>query len=87
MTWCLKIGPGPGTLTELLVHSAKDVVAVEFDAALAENLHSVVVANNLEVLHQDILAFDEKQMPSGYKVVANNPIPHNSQDFEQIRHF
>jgi 16S rRNA (adenine1518-N6/adenine1519-N6)-dimethyltransferase len=69
----LEIGPGPGTLTEELVHSAKQVVAVEFDEALARELPLRVQADNLTVVRQDILRFDLTSLPSGYKVVANIP--------------
>jgi 16S rRNA (adenine1518-N6/adenine1519-N6)-dimethyltransferase len=69
----LEIGPGPGTLTEKLVHTAKQVVAVEFDEALARDLPKRVHADNLQVVQQDILRFDLTTLPAGYKVVANIP--------------
>jgi 16S rRNA (adenine1518-N6/adenine1519-N6)-dimethyltransferase len=69
----LEIGPGPGTLTEELVHAAAQVVAVEFDEALARDLPKRVRADNLKVVSQDILSFDLTSLPAGYKVVANIP--------------
>lgn len=69
----LEIGPGPGTLTELLVQSAKQVVAVEFDENLARELPLRVPAGNLTVVNQDILQFDLTSLPPNYKVVANIP--------------
>ncbi len=69
----LEIGPGLGTLTELLVTHAKQVVAVEFDARLAQELPGRVPAENLQVVTQDILSFDLTALSSGYKVVANIP--------------
>jgi 16S rRNA (adenine1518-N6/adenine1519-N6)-dimethyltransferase len=69
----LEIGPGLGTLTELLVKRAGQVVAVEFDAKLADELAARVPADNLEVLQDDILGFDFTQLQPGYKVVANIP--------------
>lgn len=69
----LEIGPGLGTLTAKLTRSAKRVVAVEFDAALARDLPGRVPAANLEVVQQDILKFDLTTLPSGYKVAANIP--------------
>lgn len=68
----LEIGPGPGTLTELLTQRAKHVIAVEFDEVLAENLHRIVPAINLEVHHADILNFDFSDLHD-FKVVANIP--------------
>ncbi|HET7320401.1 MAG TPA: 16S rRNA (adenine(1518)-N(6)/adenine(1519)-N(6))-dimethyltransferase RsmA [Candidatus Saccharimonadales bacterium] len=69
----LEIGPGLGTLTDLLVKRAGQVVAVEFDAKLADELPGRVPADNLQVLQQDILGLDFTQLPPGYKVVANIP--------------
>ena len=69
----LEIGPGLGTLTELLVQRASHVVAVEFDRHLAAELPARVPAANLEVINHDILRFDFGELPAGYKVVANIP--------------
>jgi 16S rRNA (adenine1518-N6/adenine1519-N6)-dimethyltransferase len=69
----LEVGPGPGTLTTKLVRRAKRVIAVEFDAALARELPQRVPADNLEVIHQDILKFNLSTLPPGYKVSANIP--------------
>ena len=69
----LEIGPGLGTLTELLVQTAASVVAVEFDAKLATELPGRVSSTKLEVVTSDILQFDFTTMPAGYKVVANIP--------------
>lgn len=69
----LEIGPGLGTLTELLVAQAAQVVAVEFDAHLARELPHRVPATNLRVVAEDILTFDLTSLPAGYKVVANIP--------------
>lgn len=69
----LEIGPGPGTLTRLLVSQAEKVVAVEFDETLAAGLKKRVPATNLEIVSQDILDFDLTSLPAHYKVVANIP--------------
>jgi 16S rRNA (adenine1518-N6/adenine1519-N6)-dimethyltransferase len=69
----LEIGPGPGTLTEELVHAAKHVTAVEFDEALADKLPARVRAGNLTVIQSDILSFDLTNLAPNYKVVANIP--------------
>jgi 16S rRNA (adenine1518-N6/adenine1519-N6)-dimethyltransferase len=69
----LEVGPGLGTLTELLVERADRVVAVEFDRKLAAELPKRVPDSNLEVVSQDILSFDLTSLPSGYKLVANIP--------------
>lgn len=69
----LEIGPGLGTLTQLLVKKARQVIAVEFDENLASELPDRVKADNLEVVSQDILSFDFTALPSDYKIVANIP--------------
>jgi 16S rRNA (adenine1518-N6/adenine1519-N6)-dimethyltransferase len=69
----LEIGPGPGTLTSVLVERAAHVIAVEFDVDLARDLPMRVPAGNLKVVHQDILSFDFTNLPPNYKVIANIP--------------
>ena len=69
----LEIGPGLGTLTELLIHEADKVIAVEFDEKLAKDLPARVPSDDLTVVRSDILSFDFTSLPPGYKVVANIP--------------
>lgn len=69
----LEIGPGLGTLTEVLVSKAKKVIAVEFDKILATRLPERVTAKNLEVVSANILEFDLTSLEPNYKVVANIP--------------
>jgi 16S rRNA (adenine1518-N6/adenine1519-N6)-dimethyltransferase len=69
----LEIGPGLGSLTAVLVKSARQVIAVEFDEKLAANLTKWVPADNLTVIQQDILKFDFGNLPADYKIVANIP--------------
>lgn len=69
----LEIGPGPGALTEVLVASADQVIAVEFDHDLAKALPGRVPADNLQVVESDIMRFDLTKLPKDYKVVANIP--------------
>jgi 16S rRNA (adenine1518-N6/adenine1519-N6)-dimethyltransferase len=69
----LEIGPGLGTLTALLTERAKEVIAVEFDHALAQALPGTVAADNLSTVHHDILTFDLTTVPKNYKIVANIP--------------
>jgi 16S rRNA (adenine1518-N6/adenine1519-N6)-dimethyltransferase len=69
----LEIGPGLGSLTELLAKQAKQVIAVEFDKKLAADLSHRVKADNLQIISQDILSFDFTSLPANYKIVANIP--------------
>lgn len=77
----LEVGPGLGTLTEVLLEKHAQVIAVEFDQILAENLvqnirertNGSVSTDDLTVVNEDILTFDLTQLPRGYKVAANIP--------------
>lgn len=74
----LEIGPGLGTLTQLLVRRAKMVYAVELDEALATQLRGIYALlpqyqDKIEIIQADILQFDLSQLPKGYKIVANIP--------------
>ena len=68
----LEIGPGLGVMTRPLAASVGRVVAVETDRVLAELLRRDAPAN-LEVVEQDILRYDVRGLPAGYKVIANLP--------------
>ena len=69
----LEIGPGLGTLTSELLRRAHKVIAVELDEDLARKLPGQFPGTSLEVVHQDILRFDLRQLPKKYVVVANVP--------------
>lgn len=69
----LEIGPGLGTLTSELLRRAARVVAVEIDEILAQKLPGQFPGKHLEVVNQDILSYDLRQLPSDYIVVANVP--------------
>jgi 16S rRNA (adenine1518-N6/adenine1519-N6)-dimethyltransferase len=69
----LEIGPGLGTLTAELADRSKRVIAVEFDTELAAGLNARVPAENVQIVHQDILKFDLTKLPRDYKVAANLP--------------
>lgn len=69
----LEIGPGLGSLTELLTARAGQVIAVELDKKLAATLPRKFPAGNLQVVSQDILQFDFTCLPANYKIVANIP--------------
>ncbi len=69
----LEIGPGVGFVTEQLVKYAKKVIAIELDEEAIKEL-SKLNANNLEIIHADILKTDLSSLCEGrLKVVANIP--------------
>lgn len=69
----LEVGPGTGTLTEVLLAHGAAVVAVERDEKLAANLAQAFSQDNFAVQPGDILQFDFGVLPPGYKLVANIP--------------
>jgi len=71
-TRVLEIGPGVGNLTDKLLESGAVITAVEIDDKFAKYL-STVFGKEVNVVHSDILHFDESQMQSPYVVVGNIP--------------
>jgi 16S rRNA (adenine1518-N6/adenine1519-N6)-dimethyltransferase len=69
----LEIGPGLGDLTEILLEQAAKVIAVELDTHLVEFLKSKLSEDNLSLIEADILKYDLRKLPKGYKVIANIP--------------
>lgn len=68
----LEIGPGLGTLSEVLISKGADLSALEFDQDLITKLESKF-SGRAHIIFGDIRKFDLTQMPIGYKVVANIP--------------
>jgi 16S rRNA (adenine1518-N6/adenine1519-N6)-dimethyltransferase len=62
----LEIGPGPGTLTDVLLARGLSVIAIEKDRRLA----GALVRANLEVIEGDALQVDWPTLP---KIVGNIP--------------
>lgn len=76
----LEIGPGIGSLTQVLAESAKKVVAVEIDRNLIPILKGTLAGyENIQLLNQDILKTDIDQLIArenngeAVRVVANLP--------------
>lgn len=73
----LEVGPGLGTLTEVLLKKDANIVAVEFDKELAKKLiiqgETLSQGLSLKVVNEDILTFDLTSLPKNYKVCANIP--------------
>ena len=76
----LEIGPGIGSMTQLLARAAGQVVCVEIDESLAPVLEETLGdCGNVKILWQDILKTDLEELCKTYndgkplKVVANLP--------------
>jgi len=76
----LEVGPGPGALTERLLMSGVDLLAVEIDRDLAAALGDRSEAK-LQIIEGDVLRLDWPEMLSHppYKMVANLPYNISSQ--------
>lgn len=76
----LEIGPGIGTMTQILCENAREVAAVEIDRKLIPILNDTLSEyDNVTIINDDILKVDinklaeEKNSSSPIKVVANLP--------------
>lgn len=76
----LEIGPGIGTMTQMLAERARKVIAVEIDDHLIPILQDTLSAyDNVKIIHHDILKLDlsklieEENDNRPVKVVANLP--------------
>lgn len=81
---CIEIGPGLGTLTSSLLKRFDKVLAVEFDARLAENLPKSFPGKNLEVINGDILEFGFGSISGEYSVAGNIPYYITSPIIEKV---
>jgi 16S rRNA (adenine1518-N6/adenine1519-N6)-dimethyltransferase len=72
----LEIGPGLGSLTQLLAKRAKKIIAVELDSTLIPPLREILSGyTNVEIIQGDILKKDLSNLipESNYVVIANIP--------------
>jgi 16S rRNA (adenine1518-N6/adenine1519-N6)-dimethyltransferase len=70
----LEVGPGRGSLTEVLVEVAGQVIAVEFDSDLVPGLKAnFATRENVIITEENILDYNLATLPKNYKVVANIP--------------
>lgn len=69
----VEIGPGTGTLTEVLLAKGARVIAIEKDESLLPSLRAKFGQDDLELISQSILEYDLTALPPDYKVVANIP--------------
>lgn len=70
----LEIGPGKGTLTQMLADTGADVRALEFDQDLITELQAKFNnCENVAIYEGDIRKFDYSTLPADYKVIANIP--------------
>lgn len=68
----LEIGPGRGSLTEILKSRAARVIAIEYDRALAERLRKQYANSAVEVVEADVLSLDLGETAGGPYLLAGN---------------
>ena len=78
--YVVEIGPGIGTMTQLLSEHARKVAAIEIDSALIPVLHDTLAeCDNVTVINEDIMKMDLKRFVDenndgkSVKIVANLP--------------
>ena len=80
----IEIGPGLGTLTNLLLEKARKVICIELDKKMVKILHDrFIVYKNLEIINKDVLKVDINELIKtemqkdekikNVKIVANLP--------------
>lgn len=76
----IEIGPGIGSLTQVLAENAKKVIAIEIDKKLIPILEETLVGyDNVTIINEDILKVDIQKLVEQYndgkpvKVIANLP--------------
>lgn len=72
----LEIGPGTGTLTDVLLALGAEVIALEIDPIRVKQLrekYQNLPSSRVFIQEGDIRTYDLGNMPDAYKVVANIP--------------
>ena len=73
----LEIGPGDGSLTELIFPKVKQMVVVEIDPLLVKHLSIRSDLDGLHIIHGDILLQDIEELPIEEPVRIVGNIPYN----------
>lgn len=81
---CVEIGPGLGFLTSSLLKRFDKVIAVEFDAELAQKLPGSFPGKNLEVVNEDILKYDFDKLKEPFTIAGNIPYYITSPIIEKV---
>ncbi|HUD10136.1 MAG TPA: 16S rRNA (adenine(1518)-N(6)/adenine(1519)-N(6))-dimethyltransferase RsmA [Candidatus Saccharimonadales bacterium] len=74
--YVLEIGPGLGTLTDILLSCGAEVLALEYDPGLITKLHTKYddrPSSEIFIQEGDIRTYDFSYLPEHYKIVANIP--------------
>jgi len=70
----IEIGPGLGTLTNIMADRVKKVIAIEYDKKLINKLkENIYPKSNIEIITADALKFPYESIRGKVKVIANIP--------------
>lgn len=70
----IEIGPGLGTLTEILLNKAKEVIVIELDSKMCYILEDRFKKyENIKIINEDILKINIDKLATNAKIVANLP--------------
>ena len=75
--YVVELGPGLGALTEFILETGARVLAIEKDQRLATYLRTRFPTDRLEVLHQDALDYDLRQLLTKSRVKLLGNLPYN----------
>jgi 16S rRNA (adenine1518-N6/adenine1519-N6)-dimethyltransferase len=75
--YVVEVGPGLGALTEFILASGARVLAIEKDARLATFLRERFPTERLEILHQDALDFEVRNLFALARVKFIGNLPYN----------
>lgn len=78
----LEIGPGTGSITEVLSERADKVYAVENDTTLASHIEDRFRDSNIEVINEDILQYEIPENVD--RCVSNLPFQISSETIEKL---
>jgi 16S rRNA (adenine1518-N6/adenine1519-N6)-dimethyltransferase len=74
--YVVEIGPGLGALTEFILDSGAQIVAIEKDRRLADFLRTRFTSDRLEVLHMDALDYDLRPLLAKPRVKLLGNLPY-----------
>ena len=83
----LEIGPGQGSLTELIAPHVDHVFVIEKDYQLVEQLPQRLNHSNITIIHADVLQHPFESLPDNLKLIGNLPYNIATPIIEKIIHY
>ena len=70
---CLEIGPGRGSLTDFIINSEANVIAIDIDRNNIAHLKKKYSKHQVDLICGDVLKFDYSKLPKRLRVIGNLP--------------